>query len=73
MVVVNEGGASEEAAPSSPWRSDKDEKQEWRARRDAELMGQVYSFLGLTVGLVQQGTPTAQRRPAYACGRPGRV
>ena len=38
---------------------------DYLARRDAETMGQVYSFLGLSVGLVQQGTPTEQRRAAY--------
>lgn len=40
---------------------------DYLARRDAETMGQVYRFLGLSVGLVQQGQPTNQRRDAYAC------
>ena len=39
---------------------------DYLARRDAETMGQVYTFLGLTVGLVQDSTPTAQRAKAYA-------
>jgi len=39
---------------------------DYLARRDAETMGQVYSFLGLTVGLVQQGSTPAERRAAYA-------
>ena len=39
---------------------------DYLARRDSELMGQVYSFLGLKVGLVQQGMTTAQRRAAYS-------
>jgi preprotein translocase subunit SecA len=34
--------------------------------RDAEWMGQIYSFLGLTVGLIQNNMPTADRHPAYA-------
>ena len=38
---------------------------DYLARRDAETMGQVYSFLGLSVGLVQANTPTPQRREAY--------
>jgi len=40
---------------------------DYLARRDAETMGQVYRFLGLSVGLVQQGQPTDLRRDAYAC------
>ena len=40
---------------------------DYLARRDAETMGQVYSFLGLTVGLVQQNQPTPQRQAAYGC------
>ena len=38
---------------------------DYLARRDAETMGQVYAFLGLSVGLVQADTPTAQRAKAY--------
>lgn len=33
---------------------------DYLARRDAEQMGQVYSFLGLSVGLVQANMPTDQ-------------
>jgi preprotein translocase subunit SecA len=40
---------------------------DYLARRDAEQMGQVYSFLGLSVGLVQAGMAPAERRAAYAC------
>jgi len=40
---------------------------DYLARRDAEQMGQVYSFLGLSVGLVQANMPTDQRRKAYGC------
>ena len=40
---------------------------DYLARRDCETMGQVYSFLGLTVGLVQANQPTPARKEAYAC------
>jgi preprotein translocase subunit SecA len=33
--------------------------------RDAEWMGGVHRFLGLTVGLIQNGMTPAQRRPSY--------
>ena len=39
---------------------------DYLARRDAEGMGQVYAFLGLSVGLVQSGSDTAARREAYS-------
>ena len=39
---------------------------DYLARRDSEWVGQVHRFLGLTVGLVQQGLPEAARRAAYA-------
>jgi preprotein translocase subunit SecA len=35
------------------------------AKRDAEWMGQIYRYLGLTVGLVQPNMNPEQRRPAY--------
>jgi preprotein translocase subunit SecA len=34
--------------------------------RDAEWMGQIYRSLGLSVGLIQNNMPTADRHPAYA-------
>src|SRR5438132_1982102 len=37
------------------------------AKRDAEWMGQVYRFLGLSVGLIQPDMPMAVRRENYAC------
>lgn len=40
---------------------------DYLARRDAEVMGQVYQFLGMSVGLVQAGMTPAERREAYAC------
>lgn len=39
---------------------------DYLAARDAETMGPVYRFLGLTVGHVAQGMPAAARREAYA-------
>lgn len=40
---------------------------DYLARRDAEWMGQVYNFLGLTVGIIVHGLDDQQRRAAYAC------
>ena len=40
---------------------------DYLARRDAEWMGKVYKFLGLTVGVVQHDMEDADRREAYAC------
>ncbi|MGG6295429.1 preprotein translocase subunit SecA [Leptolyngbya sp. AN02str] len=40
---------------------------DYLARRDAEWMGQVHRFLGLTVGLIQQGMNPEERRRNYAC------
>ncbi|HVA28535.1 MAG TPA: DEAD/DEAH box helicase, partial [Candidatus Baltobacteraceae bacterium] len=40
---------------------------DYLARRDAEWMGKLYEFLGLTVGVIQHGLDPAQRRAQYAC------
>ncbi|PZO22537.1 MAG: preprotein translocase subunit SecA [Leptolyngbya foveolarum] len=40
---------------------------DYLARRDAEWMGQVHRFLGLTVGLIQQGMSPMDRKKNYAC------
>jgi preprotein translocase subunit SecA len=40
---------------------------DYLARRDAEWMGQIYQFLGLTVGIIQHGLEPAERRAQYAC------
>ncbi|MEQ8509022.1 MAG: preprotein translocase subunit SecA [Rhodospirillaceae bacterium] len=40
---------------------------DYLAGRDAEWMGQVYRFLGLTVGVIQGGMDDHARRSAYAC------
>jgi preprotein translocase subunit SecA len=39
---------------------------DYLARRDAEWMGQIYRFLGLTVGIIQHDMPDAERKAAYA-------
>ena len=38
---------------------------DYLARRDSEWVGQVHRFLGLRVGLVQQGLAEAERKAAY--------
>ncbi len=38
---------------------------DYLAKRDSEWMGQVYEFLGMIVGLIQNGTKTAARKAAY--------
>ena len=40
---------------------------DYLAMRDAEWMGRVYRFLGLTVGIIHHGLDDDQRRTAYAC------
>ena len=40
---------------------------DYLARRDAEWMGQVHRFLGLSVGLIQAGMSPTERRKNYAC------
>ncbi|HEU4915466.1 MAG TPA: preprotein translocase subunit SecA [Acidimicrobiia bacterium] len=39
---------------------------DYLASRDAEWMGAVHRFLGLDVGLIQNGMSSAERQPAYA-------
>ena len=39
---------------------------DYLARRDAEWMSPLYSFLGMSVGVIVQGLDQAQRREAYA-------
>ena len=38
---------------------------DYLAKRDSEWMGQVYEFLGMEVGLIQNGTKTEARKAAY--------
>jgi preprotein translocase subunit SecA len=40
---------------------------DYLARRDANWMGPIYRFLGLSVGYVQQGMSHDERHAAYAC------
>jgi preprotein translocase subunit SecA len=40
---------------------------EYLAQRDAEWMGPIYRFLGLSVGVIGSGQPHADKRAAYAC------
>jgi preprotein translocase subunit SecA len=39
---------------------------DYLAKRDAEWMSQVYSFLGMTTGIIVHGISDAERRKAYA-------
>ncbi|MGD0851290.1 MAG: preprotein translocase subunit SecA, partial [Bradyrhizobium sp.] len=39
---------------------------DYLARRDSEWMGQVYSFLGLTTGVIVHGLDDSERKEAYA-------
>ncbi|MGH9648976.1 MAG: preprotein translocase subunit SecA, partial [Terriglobales bacterium] len=39
---------------------------DYLAKRDSEWMGQLYRFLGLTVGVIVHGLDDEQRRAAYA-------
>ena len=40
---------------------------EYLAQRDADWMGPIYRFLGLTVGVIRNGQTTEEKRAAYAC------
>lgn len=40
---------------------------DYLAKRDAEWMGKIYKFLGLTVGTIVHGLTDEQRREQYAC------
>lgn len=39
---------------------------DYLAKRDAEWMGKLYNFLGLSVGIILNGLESAERRAAYA-------
>jgi preprotein translocase subunit SecA len=39
---------------------------EYLVQRDADWMGQIYRFLGLTVGVIKSNQPTEEKRAAYA-------
>jgi preprotein translocase subunit SecA len=40
---------------------------DYLARRDAEWMGQIYAFLGMSVGVIVHGLDDDERKTAYAC------
>ncbi len=40
---------------------------DYLAKRDAEWMGQIYKFLGLTVGVIVHGLDDEERKKAYDC------
>src|SRR5690242_2344983 len=40
---------------------------DYLARRDADWMGQIYKFLGLSVGCIVHGLTDEERKAAYAC------
>jgi preprotein translocase subunit SecA len=40
---------------------------DYLAKRDSDWMGQVYKFLGLSVGVIVHGMDDAARQAAYAC------
>src|ERR1700756_4265538 len=40
---------------------------DYLARRDAGWMGQIYNFLGMSVGVIVHGLDDVERKQAYAC------
>src|SRR5262249_53517787 len=81
-VVMHQGGLAElatgEGKPPSarrpPFLNGLEAKgvhatpvNDYLARRDAELMGPIYTALGLTVGIIQMNMPGQQRHPLYRC------
>ena len=40
---------------------------DYLAKRDAEWMGRIYSFLGMTTGVIVHGLDDGQRKASYAC------
>ena len=40
---------------------------DYLAKRDAEWMGKIYKFLGLSVGVIYAQMPNNERQKAYAC------
>ena len=40
---------------------------DYLAKRDSEWMGQIYKFLGLSVGVIVHGIDDKERQEAYAC------
>jgi preprotein translocase subunit SecA len=40
---------------------------DYLAKRDSEWMGQIYKFLGLSVGIIVHGLDDTERKASYAC------
>src|SRR3978361_207803 len=40
---------------------------DYLARRDSEWMGEIYKFLGMSVGVIVHGLDDEERKQAYAC------
>lgn len=40
---------------------------DYLAKRDSQWMGEIYKFLGLSVGLIQHDMPDLERKEAYLC------
>ena len=40
---------------------------DYLAQRDADWMGKIYSFLGLTVGVISSGQEREAKKAAYGC------
>jgi preprotein translocase subunit SecA len=40
---------------------------EYLAQRDADWMGPIYAFLGMTVGVIKNAQDSSEKRAAYAC------
>ena len=40
---------------------------DYLARRDSEWMGKIYSFLGMSVGIIVHGMSDSERKYAYSC------
>ncbi|MGB2074519.1 MAG: DEAD/DEAH box helicase, partial [Henriciella sp.] len=40
---------------------------DYLATRDADWMGRIFAFLGMTTGVIKQGIDDAERKAAYAC------
>ncbi|MBC5815019.1 MAG: preprotein translocase subunit SecA, partial [Candidatus Eremiobacteraeota bacterium] len=40
---------------------------DYLVKRDGEWMGAIYKFLGMSVGIIQHGLDSAERRAAYNC------
>lgn len=40
---------------------------DYLAKRDAEWMGKIYNFLGMSVGVIEHGQTTSEKKKAYNC------